>query len=392
MNRIITIFTLLAVVASNVLAQNALERKRMTITLTDGTTRVYDVSRIDHINFAEGLNARVDLTLNKVAGYSLTVDATPTENCGSYVLAVAPATEAITDTAAYILQHISATETDPKTIELGGLQPQTDYIVLALAFDIYGIPCGTSSLSASTVEATDAEKPKVGYILYADGSWSRRLVKGRNPIGIIFAVSTTEADQANGWTMGYAMALNDAAAQLAWATTAAEHQAGGDYTSAVEKGFLTDLDGYTHTVTLMQNASRHPAAAAACAYTAPTPARSSGWYLPSSGQWHDICVNLGGIDDMPNVVGNTEGYWNTPQVVSNTLNLINEHMSIAGSGNYTPITVPSGDYLWYWCSSESSGEQAYAIFFDQDQLVVEIAPYFKTYAFSTNRVRPVIAF
>ena len=158
MNRIISIFTLLAVVAGSALAQNALERKRMTITLNDGTTRTYDMSRIDHVKFAEGLNASVSLTLNKAGGYSLTVDAMPTENCGSYVLAVAPATEAIADTAAYIQQHVSATETDPKTIELGGLQPTTDYIVLALAYDIYGLPCGTSSLRASTVEATDAEK------------------------------------------------------------------------------------------------------------------------------------------------------------------------------------------------------------------------------------------
>ena len=33
-----------------------------------------------------------------------------------------------------------------------------------------------------------------------------------------------------------------------------------------------------------------------------------------------------------------------------------------------------------------------AVFFDQDQLVVELAAYFKTYGFSTNRVRSVIAF
>ena len=67
-------------------------------------------------------------------------------------------------------------------------------------------------------------------------------------------------------------------------------------------------------------------------------------------------------------------------------------MSLVGAANYEPIKVSSGDYQWFWSSSESGDQQAYAVFFDQDQLVVEIAAYFKNYGFSTNRVRPVIAF
>ena len=91
-------------------------------------------------------------------------------------------------------------------------------------------------------------------------------------------------------------------------------------------------------------------------------------------------------------MGRSEGYWNDPQCVTSCLNRINEYMSLTGAGNYEPIKVNSGDYQWFWTSSESSSEQAYAVFFDQDQLVVELAAYFKTYGFSTNRVRSVIAF
>lgn len=390
MNKIFSIL-LVAVVTLSATAQTAANR-RMIVTGTDGSTRVYDASRVTHITFDEVAPLSVPLTLVSAGGYSVKVHATKPQDCSHYLIATAPADEQPADLVAYITANASASETASKDVELGGLRPNSNYVIYTLAYDNYGITCGTASLAVSTVEPTAAEMPQVGYILYADGSWSRRFVKGRTPIGIIFSTTTSEADKARGWNLGYAIALRDAAQQVAWSTTKVANQAGSIYTSSIDKGFITDKDGYSHTDTLSQNLNVFPAAAAAVNYGAKAPAGSSGWYLPSSGQWYDICVNLGGADSTMNVQGTYEGYWNTPQIVSNTISLLNEHMSIAGSGNYEPFAVPSGDYRWYWCSSESSNEQAYAIFFDQDQIVVEIAPYFKDYAFSTNRVRAVIAF
>lgn len=391
MKHIFPFVTLLAVVAMSTMAQTTANR-RMIIKTADGTTRVYDASRVSRVTFDEVTPVSVPLTLVSAAGYSVKVHATMPQGCSQYLLATIPAGEQPADLVNYIINNAAVTANATKDLELGGLQPESNYTVYSLAYDAYGMVSGISSLDVSTIQATDAEKPKVGYILYADGSWSRRLDKTRTPIGIIFSTTTSQADQERGWKLGYAIALRDAAQQIAWATTIGENQAGAIYTSATAQGFITDKDGYSHTDTLAMNKDRHPAVAAALDYTVTAPARSSGWYLPSSGQWYDICVNLGGADSIMNVQGTYEGYWNTPQIVSNTLSLLNEHMSIAGKDNYEPITVASGDYRWYWCSSESGNEQAYAVFFDQDQLVVEIAPYFKTYAFSTNRVRAVIAF
>lgn len=383
---------LLSLTIVSLWAQTPKARQRLVVTQGDRQT-VYDVSRLSRVVFDSVGTFTAPATLVSAAGYTLKVHVEKPEGCQRYQVAVYDAGQTVSDLRAYVQANPSADETDSKDVEIGGLKPQTQYVVATLAYDRYGLPNGTATLAAATVVPTDSERPQVGNILYADGSWSRRLVSGRTPVGIIFSTTTSAADQAHGWTLGYALALRDAAQQVAWATANGPYQAGTDYTSATEYYFQTDSAGYDHTQALLaQGADKYPAAAAAAAYDQPAPRQSSGWYLPSSGQWFDVCTNLGRLSrDMPRLSA-TEGYWNTPQVVTNTLATLNEYLSLAGRGNYEPISVPSGDYRWYWCSSEGNSEQAYAVFFDQDQLVVELAAYFKTYAFSSNRVRAVIAF
>ena len=391
MNKILSVL-LIAVLAVAAVAQTTHSRQRMVVNL-GGKTVVYDVSRLDSVTFDQVAPVSVPLELVSVAGYSVKVKATMPAGCKHYLVAAIPADEIISDMAQYICDHASYDMTESKELEVGGLLPTTEYLIATLAYDQYDMASGVTTLSVTTVEPTDAELPKVGYILYADGSWSRRMVKGRTPVGIIFSTTTSEADQARGWKHGYALALRNAASEVKWAVTAGDNQAGNHYTSLDSLGFQTDKDGYTHTQNLLsQGAGKYPAADAAATFATASPQRSSGWYLPSSGQWYDICVNLGGMPEPMPRMGRSEGYWNDPQCVTSCLNRINEYMSLTGAGNYEPIKVNSGDYQWFWTSSESSSEQAYAVFFDQDQLVVELAAYFKNYGFSTNRVRSVIAF
>lgn len=388
----IVAFLLIALFFLAVMAQSPRANRRMIVN-TGTKTVVYDVSRVDSVTFERVEPVNISLELVSVAGFSVKVKVDMPDGCKHYQMAAIPASEQVGDTAAYVCNNAAYDLSQSGEVELGGLAPETDYIVAAVAYDRFGMLSGVTTMPVRTVEATEAEWPKVGYILYADGSWSRRMVKGRTPIGIIFSTSTSADDQARGWTHGYALALRNAATQVQWSVANGANQAGGHYTSLDSLGFQTDKDGYAHTIALMaQGQGRHPAAAAAVAYDVPAPVHASGWYLPSSGQWFDICVNLGGMSAQMPRLGNTEGYWNDTQAVTNCLNRINEYMSLTGAANYEPIKVSGGDYLWFWASSESSEEQAYAVFFDQDQLVVEIAPYFKTYGFASNRARAVIAF
>ncbi len=391
MKKIISI-AMIALLAATVVAQAQRARQRMIVN-TGGKTVVYDASRLDSVTFDQVKPVNVTLELMSTAGYSVKVKATMPTDCSHYLVAAIPASENVTDMAQYVRDHVSYDLNESRELEVGGLMPNTDFVIAALAYDRYGMASNVTTLAVTTVEATASELPKVGYILYADGSWSRRLVKGRTPVGIIFSTTTSAADQAQGWHLGYALALRDAASAIKWATTDGEHQAGETYTSADSLAFQTDKDGYTHTMTLTrQGKGLYPAADAAVAYTASAPTRSSGWYLPSSGQWYDVCVNLGGMPEPMPRLGRAEGYWNDPQCVTNCLNRINEYMSLTGADNHDPIKVATGDYIWYWCSSESSSQQAYSMFFNQDELVVELCGYFKGYAFGSNRVRPVIAF
>lgn len=367
-------------------------RNRLLVTLNDGTVKVYDTEHLSKMTFDSVASVNVDLQLETAGGYTLDIKVDKPDDCASYTIAVAPKRDNISDWHTYIRQNGIDVKTESATVKLGSLNEKTDYVIAALANDKYDIPSGISLLEASTVEASASEKPKVGYLLFDDGTWAQRNQAGKTPVGIIFSLEPSESDKAKGYSHGYALALRNATQKVKWSTSILANQT-GEYTSSTEHGFQTDLDGLDHTRYLLsQGNGLYPAAEAAVAYPVKAPAGSSGWYLPSSGQWFEICVNLGALSRKMPVLGATEGYWNGLSDCSNSLNMINAYMSLAGTDNYEPIKVPSGDYQWFWTSSESGEQQAYALFFDNDQLVVEIAGYFKNYDYATNRVRSVLAF
>lgn len=368
------------------------ERNRLVMTLSDGTLKVYDTDQLTKMTFDSVATVSIGMELESAAGYTLDIKVEKPADCTSYTIAVAPRSMEVTDWYSYIQQHPVATMTESGTVKIGSLSEKTDYIVGALATDKYDIPCGISTIEASTIEAKASEKPKIGYLLFDDGTWAQRAQAGKTPVGVIFSLTPSESDRARGFTHGYALALKNASQKVKWANSILPKQT-GKYTSETEYGFQTDMDGLSHTEYLLsQGSGLYPAAEAAVAYSEKAPSGSSGWYLPSSGQWFEICVNLGGLNrEMPRL-GTTEGYWNGLSDCNNSTAFINTYMSLAGADNYEPIKVASGDYQWFWTSSESGEEQAYVIFFDNDQLVVEIAGYFKNYDFSTNRVRSVLAF
>lgn len=368
------------------------ERNRLVMTLNDGTVKVYDTAKLSKMTFDSIAPLSANMSVDRAAGFSLDIKVEKPAECSSYSLAIAPKDGKIDDWYSYIKNNPSAKYTESGIVKFGSLKEKTNYVIALLINDKYDIPCSINFLEASTVEADVSEKPKVGYLLFDDGTWAQRNQAGKTPIGVIFSTTPSRADQELGFTHGYALSLKDAAAKVKWSISDGSFQT-GSYTSSVEYGFINDKDGFSHSNHLLaQGSGLYPAAEAAASYPVKTPQNSSGWYLPSSGQWYDICINLGGLNgEMPRL-GTTEGYWNGLQDCTNSLQQINAYMSLAGAANYTPISVSSGDYLWFWTSSESGEEQAYVIFFDNDQLVVEIAGYFKKYDFASNRVRPVIAF
>lgn len=387
----ITLYILLTFVFLGFVYSGA-NNRRLIIKMKDNSEKVFDTAELKNMSFDSVSPVQIKVELVKAGGYTLELNVTKPEECRGYKVAVAKKSENVADWYSYLLDHSEKKYEESGAVMIGNLNEETDYVVGVLATDRYDIASSITLLDASTTKASESEKPKIGYLLFEDGTWAQRAQNGKKAIGLIFSTTPSEKDKAKGFTHGYALALYNAAEKVKWTEAMSPNQT-GEYTSSVDYGFQTDKDGLSHTSYLLeQNPNLFPAAKAAVDYSEPCPAGSSGWYLPSSGQWYDICVNLGGLSaEMPRG-GKSEGYWNGLNDCNTSLATINSYMSLAGQNNYDPIKVASGDYLWFWTSSESSESQAYVIFFDNDQLVVEIAGYFKNYDFSSNRVRSVIAF
>lgn len=120
--------------------------------------------------------------------------------------------------------------------------------------------------------------------------------KGCVPIAVIFLTSTSTTDTNNGWSGGYAVALqnattgNGANGTCIWGLTGTNANPLNSVDYTIWKDYW---DGYTYTHNIGSN-SNYPAIYYALKYneTVPAPPSSSLWYLPSNGQWFYIFYNL----------------------------------------------------------------------------------------------------
>ena len=193
---------------------------------------------------------------------------------------------------------------------------------------------------------------KAPQFLFSDGTWGpyNDYVKaGTTPIAIIFSRSLSATDRAAGFVHGYAMALKDASGTFAWENngTDVSELTNVNTTSAL----IADKDGRTESNVI--NSTTYPAAyAATTSYksTVSAPSGTSGWYLPSIGQWFDICVNLGGMSSSAGNNNYYDGgsylYWNGQS--SNCATNINNKLQSVGEKKYTKFA--EGNI--FWSSSE----------------------------------------
>ncbi len=240
---------------------------------------------------------------------------------------------------------------------------------------------------------------QVGDILYSDGSLSHQsesLLSGKTPVAIVFMattnanspVTTTKDRQANAnWKHGYAMALKNVHSSgstvgtYSWASTSTDVSGIPNTSNSTWQTSSSDMDGYTNTTYL--NSTAYPAGYAAkttYASQVTAPSNSSGWFLPSNGQWYYILVNLGGMSATP---GKAWGWSNMSSTAASNLN---SKLSKVGSGNYDAF---SNSYERYWCSSEYSSSDAYNALFNSDGGMSFARYYSKS---GTDLVRAVLAF
>ena len=193
--------------------------------------------------------------------------------------------------------------------------------------------------------------PKAGDYYYSDGNWSDGTVapiSGKTAIGIVFSTRISSQEQAKGYTHGYVIALTDANSGSAttWGSSGTDTSL-PNYTTCA--GYYSDLSsGYvgTYTNSMASNSTSYPAFYYAKNYSVTAPSNSSGWYLPSAGQWWDLIANLGATD-LSSYQSSSSYYFalSTPALVT-----INGYITAVGGTGLGSV--------FYWSASEYTSAQA----------------------------------
>jgi uncharacterized protein (TIGR02145 family) len=263
---------------------------------------------------------------------------------------------------------------------------------------------GSGQGDARVSYTADSTTPVIGQYLYSDGTWGS-YDPARTVIGIVFSNTTSSTDRSHGWTHGYAMALQNAGSSSAtyqWYNSNNGNLT-GTYITGVNN-IMSDKDGYTHSGYLQT--SGYAAGIAAKGYSAKdkngntiaAPIGTSGWYLPSCGQWYDILASLGGM-----VAASGKAYtfcstcylrWYGPDTSGDTHNYsslcasnLNVYLNSLKSNGYS-VDLFSNNSERYWSSSEYFSSSAYYVYFYSNGYM---SLYYNSKK-SSFRVRPVVAF
>lgn len=250
----------------------------------------------------------------------------------------------------------------------------------------------------------------IGDYYYSDGTWgsiAEHTNSTASAIGVIFSNSTSNIDKGHNWTHGYAMALQNAGSSSAayqWYTSNSGNPT-GTYISGADN-IISDKNGYTHSGYIQTGdyaagiAAKNFIAKDRNGNTITAPSGTSGWYLPSSGQWYDICAILGGM-----VIASGGNYtsgssrnlrWYSIDISGDTNNYsslcasnLNIYLNTLKEKGYS-IDLFSNSNEYYWSSSEYDSFGACSVGFVSDGDVgLDYSCYGKTNSF---RVRSVIAF
>lgn len=224
---------------------------------------------------------------------------------------------------------------------------------------------------------------KIGDYFYADGTWGSILDEHKTCIGLVFSTETSQKDKDRNWRNGYVIALKDIE-NYYWssATYAFSDESGltniPNFNSAYQ-----NLDGYSETTTIWEKEgitlqSDYPAFYAVKEYGTDYPVvldKTSGWYMPSIGQWCAFIENLGGEDLQGRLAA-------SGSATSLTI----------GSAVWDKLNTLTGDdfsqFTYYASSSEYSASSPWSVFFSRDEMQL----YSANRKYSTYKIRPVLAF
>ena len=250
----------------------------------------------------------------------------------------------------------------------GGKRYAYTITVKANGIDVQSVTSGTwvangeeNVTSKRVKQRFTADELKIGDYFYSDGTWSdgglRKIyadgsmhidyykpvpLRGKTVVGIVFQtdksrIGKKEKEKLGGENKahGLVMAVKNAnaAEKVIWSNESRYLDFLNDCVS--KSNNYSDISGYGNCESIRSlegNFDKYPALQAVDGYntTCPVPTTTTGWYLPSSGQWWDILQNLGGCPAL------ADGYQQTSSD-------INEFFW-SNQGN-----VPDALNKWMWC-------------------------------------------
>lgn len=224
------------------------------------------------------------------------------------------------------------TEAAGKFDFFGGKRYAYTITVKANGIDVQSVTSGTwvangeeNVTSKRVKQRFTADELKIGDYFYSDGTWSdgglRKIyadgsmhidyykpgpLRGKTVVGIVFQtdksrIGKKEKEKLGGEDKvhGLVMAVKNAnaAEKVIWSNESRYLDLLNDCVSKSDN--YSDISGYGNCESIRSlegNFDKYPALQAVDGYntTCPVPTTTTGWYLPSSGQWWDILQNLGG--------------------------------------------------------------------------------------------------
>ena len=313
---------------------------------------------------------------------------------------------------------------------------------LAITYNVTGFTAAPGTVcignGAATPTAGIETTAKVGDYFYNDGTWSSTYDNTKTLVGLVFSTKVSDDDRTAGYTHGYVMALTDAGYNYNGGTPIKQTYAYRNYTPGKTAGdpkeaglfnigtnatqysdnagywtaVKADLDGRSHTVTLLADANQaeYLAAHAADDYNTAhaVTGTNSGWYLPSIGQLYDLAYNFGGRTVWPGLTfnhdKNRQGEYNEyhncyfVNGADATTSAINSYLEarlvtaadLTVDEDYQPFIarVPGTSSAVYWSSSDYSAFDGLHLYFHSSGFL-SFGCSSKT---SQYYVRPVLAF
>lgn len=220
---------------------------------------------------------------------------------------------------------------------------KTDLLLVAVCC-LFFQSCNWGKKKAPQIEIkSDLTQLKVGDYYYSDGTFSSERDSSKMCAGVVFTLETSASEKAHGWTHGQIISLINVLAgeNVEWGTVNTELKAPFEKSLKKVEIAANALNGYDCSASPSVSGNSYKAFYIARHFNSLLPSgKTSGWYLPSVGQWMTIISNLSKAQ-------NAKGLFKTDGSFDAMLALENLDILELKASSYWTSSQADKDMAWY---------------------------------------------